>query len=152
MNDDKRMMWVALSYSAVLLLLIAGISYLVWDKPDPRVMYVPVPILVWAFAGGMVGVLYQLAFRKGQAIRLYTWLIAKPVIGMVMGGIVYFLAVSGELALNGKTDISNMELLNVLAFLGGFSDRYSVDLLDRVDRRTGFAQSPVARWQSGQGR
>jgi hypothetical protein len=40
--------------------------------------------------------------------------------------------VSGELALNGKAEIQNIEFLNVLAFLGGFSDRYSIDLLDRI--------------------
>lgn len=132
MNEDKKMMLIAILYSAVLLLLIAGVSCLVWDKPDPKIMYVPVPILVWAFAGGMVGVLYQIAFRRSQTARFYTWLVAKPIVGMVFGAIVYFLAVSGELALNGRTQISNIELLNVLAFLGGFSDRYSVDLLDRI--------------------
>ena len=132
MNDDKRMVWVAAIYSAVLLSMIAGVAYLVWDRPDPRIMYVPVPILVWALVAGMVSVLYQLAFRKRQTSRFYTWLIAKPVVGMVMGAIVYFLAVSGELALNGKAEIQNIEFLNVLAFLGGFSDRYSIDLLDRI--------------------
>ncbi|MFA5353867.1 MAG: hypothetical protein WC291_06540 [Thermodesulfovibrionales bacterium] len=132
MNEDKKLMRVAAIYAVVLLSIIAGVAYLVWDRPDPRIMYVPVPILVWAFLGGMVGVLYQLAFRKTQIPRFYTWLVAKPVVGMVMGAVVYFLAVSGELALNGKTEIQNIELLNVLAFLGGFSDRYSVDLLDRM--------------------
>ena len=49
-----------------------------------------------------------------------------------MGAIVYFLAVSGELVLNGKTQITNNEFLCVIAFMGGFSDRYSVDLLDKI--------------------
>jgi peptidoglycan/LPS O-acetylase OafA/YrhL len=132
MNEDKKLMWVAATYEVFLLSIIAGVAYFVWDRPDPRIMYVPVPILVWAFLGGMVGVLYHLAFRKTQVSRFYTWLVAKPVVGMIMGAIVYFLAVSGELALNGKTEIQNIELLNVLAFFGGFSDRYSVDLLDRI--------------------
>jgi peptidoglycan/LPS O-acetylase OafA/YrhL len=140
MNDDRRLMCVAAIYSGVLLLIISGVAYLVWNRPDSRIMYVPVPILVWAFAGGMVGVLYQLAFRKKLGPRFYVWLVAKPVVGMIMGAIVYFIAVSGELALNGKAQIQNIELLNVLAFLGGFSDRYSVDLLNRITGGTSVSR------------
>jgi hypothetical protein len=95
-------------------------------------MFVPAWILVWAFIGGMVGVLYQLAFSECPRTRLLTWLVAKPAVGVAMGAIVYFLAVSGELVLNGQTQIKNNEFLCVIAFLGGFSDRYSVDLLKKI--------------------
>ncbi len=99
------------------------------------IMYVPVPILQWAFVGGIVSVLYKLAFDRTQfpeSNALYLWIVAKPVVGIVMGALVYFIAVSGELALNGRTQITNIQFLNILAFLGGFSDRFSLDLLDRI--------------------
>jgi hypothetical protein len=108
--------------------------------PDPKIMYVPVPILQWAFVGGMVGVLYRLAFDRTDfqgSYALYPWIVAKPVVGIVMGALVYFIAVSGELALNGTTQISNIQFLNVLAFLGGFSDRFSFDLLEEISGRVG---------------
>jgi peptidoglycan/LPS O-acetylase OafA/YrhL len=136
MKDDKSLVWIAAGYSMVLLLIMGGVAYYLWDKPDPQIWYVPVPILMWAFIGGMVGVLYQLAFGQGLNPRFYTWLVAKPVVGLVMGAIVYFLAVGGELTLNGKTQIENIQILSVLAFLGGFSDRYSVGLLDRITGRS----------------
>ncbi len=135
MATDRTAVWISIGYSTVLLIVLGSVSYLVWDKPDPIIMYVPLPILQWAFVGGMIGVLHQLSFsrtrRTGQA-GFYAWLVAKPVVGLVMGAVVYFVAVSGELALNGRTDIANIQLLNVLAFLGGFSDKYSIELLERI--------------------
>lgn len=102
-------------------------------------MFVPVAVLEWGFVGGATGVLFRVAYpqeAKVAPVRFATWVVAKPVVGMVMGGIVYFPAVSGELALNGKGTIQNVQFLNVLAFVGGFSDRFSIELIDRlVDRR-----------------
>jgi len=131
-------------FACALFSTIAVVVVLLWNRPDPIVLYVPVYILVWGLLGGGVGVLHRLAFHRGdgkQGHELYTWVIAKPVIGMVMGGIVYFLAVSGELFLNGKTEISNIHFLNVLAFIAGFSDRFSIDLIDRVAARAGQGRS-----------
>lgn len=134
MDLDKNRFWIAIAYVVVLILIVGLGSYLLWDWPDgdPLIMYVPATILVWAFIGGVIGVLYQLAFSERPRTRLLTWLVAKPAVGLAMGAIVYFLAVSGELILNGKTTVTNIEFLCVLAFLGGFSDRYSIDLLNKI--------------------
>jgi peptidoglycan/LPS O-acetylase OafA/YrhL len=134
-NEPGKRLRLALLYAVLFLLLMGGVSIALWGIPDPKIMYVPVPILQWAFTGGMVAVLYRLTYHRkidlGEA-DLYVWVIAKPVIGMVMGAMVYFLAVSGELFLNGRTEIQNIQFLNVLAFIGGFSDRLSIGLIDRI--------------------
>jgi hypothetical protein len=138
-NKEANLIWIVLVYSLVLLSVLGVVSYLIWNQGELIIMYVPVPILQWAFVGGMVGVLYQLVFKRDRSTegtRFYAWLVAKPVVGLVMGAIVYFLAVSGELALNGRGQIKNIEFLNLLAFLGGFSDRFSVDLLNRIVSRS----------------
>lgn len=134
-KEDRTLFWIVIGYSIGLILVIAGLSYLLWNRSDPRIVYVPVSILEWGFIGGMVGVLYRLSFKQHRhrnESQLYRWIIAKPIVAIVMGAIVYFLAVSGELALNGSTRINNIEFLNVIAFLGGFSDRFSIDLLNRI--------------------
>lgn len=134
-KEDRTLFWIVIGYSIGLILVIAGLSYLLWNRSDPRIVYVPVSILEWGFIGGMVGVLYRLSFKQHRhrnESQLYRWIIAKPIVAIVMGAIVYFLAVSGELALNGSTQINNIEFLNVIAFLGGFSDRFSIDLLNRI--------------------
>ena len=135
---DRVLVLIAALYSLVLLLILGAVAYITWGKPDPQLWYVPVPILMWAFVGGMVGVLYQIAFKKDLNPRFYTWLVSKPIVGMIMGAIVYFLAVGGELTLNGNTEIANIQVLCVLAFLGGFSDRYSIGLLEKIADTTGI--------------
>ena len=135
MDERKNYFWIVFFYSLSLLIILGLLSYILWDRADPMIMYVPVPILQWAFVGGMVNVLYRLAFDRSalpEGDVLYSWIIAKPVVGIVMGALVYFLAVSGELALNGQTQINNIEFLNILAFIGGYSDRFSLDLLDKI--------------------
>lgn len=113
-NEQGKRFRLALLYAVLFLLLMGGVSIGLWGIPDPKIMYVPVPILQWAFTGGMVAVLYRLAYHRkidlGEA-DLYVWVIAKPVIGMVMGAMVYFFAVSGELFLNGRTEIHNIHNL-----------------------------------------
>jgi hypothetical protein len=135
MQDNRNRFRLVIGYSVGLIVVISILSYLLWNRTDPRIIYVPVYILEWGFVGGMVGVLYRLAFTRTahrDEAQLYLWAIAKPIVATVMGAIVYFLAVSGELALNGRTEIRNIEFLNVVAFLGGFSDRFSIDLLNRL--------------------
>ncbi len=134
-NEQKRIFWITLLYTVSFLLIMASVTYMLWDKPTFTIAWVPVDIMEWAFVGGFVAVLYRLAYQRGPGrtrIELYTWMVAKPIIGMVMGGLVYFLAVSGELFLNGQTRISNTQFLCVLAFIGGFSDRFSIELINRI--------------------
>lgn len=136
--------WIVLFYSLGLVISLGVLSYILWDRPDPKIMYVPVPILQWGFVGGVVSVLYRLAFDRShrpESDALYPWIVAKPVVGIVMGAIVYFIALSGELALNGKTEINNIAFLNILAFLGGFSDRFSLDLLEKIAGRVSKGKS-----------
>lgn len=142
--DKNNHFWIVFFYSLGLLISLGVLSYFLWDVPDPKIMYVPVPILQWAFVGGIVSVLYKLAFDRTHCPKsdaLYAWIVAKPVVGIVMGALVYFIAVSGELALNGKTQINNIQFLNIIAFLGGFSDRFSLDLLEKIAGRVSKGKS-----------
>ena len=135
MSENRTYFWIVFFYSVGLVVTMAVITYFLWDKKDPRIMYVPVPILQWSFVGGVAGVLYRLAFRGADASKdpnLFSWIVAKPVIGLFMGALIYFLAVSGELALNGKPQIANIQFLCAVAFLGGFSDRFSLETINRI--------------------
>ena len=139
----------------ILLYAVAtGVSALVWDRPDPTIMYVPVYILMWGFVGGVVSVLYYSAFPRpyDPGIDLRSWVIVKPFVGAIMGGLVYFGAVAGELFLNGRIQIQNIEFLNILAFFAGFSDRFSIDMIDKLVNRSlsaspesGAAEPPEPR-------
>jgi hypothetical protein len=126
----------------LLLLTIGIVSFVVWNKPDYFIMYVPVPILEWAFVGSMVAVIYRLSYRKiiwDSSIGLYTWVIAKPIIGLFMGALVYFLALGGGKLLGAPSDALKGEQvywLCVVAFIGGFSDELSLGLIKRIVTKT----------------
>jgi hypothetical protein len=160
-EDERRLLWLAIGVATVLMLVIAVLSYYLWD-PDiadpqkrrsaPIIMFVPVPILQWAFAGAMISVLYRLAYRidiKAVGLELYTWVVAKPLIGLFMGALVYFVALAVAKLLDGPPEaLQNALWLNVVAFVGGFSDELSIGLIKRfVQNRLGFKdeQSASAR-------
>lgn len=136
-NGERELFRIAVLFESLLLLVIGGVSLLLWGRPDPHIAYVPAPILEWAFVGGMVAVLYRAAYSPRSDIprvKLYTWAVAKPVIGLFMGALVYFLAVGGRLLLG--SDGSNVNpnsilWLNALAFIVGFSDKFSIDLINQ---------------------
>jgi hypothetical protein len=137
-REEKRYFWLTILYVLILLLTLVGVSFIIWNKPDYFIMYVPVPILEWAFVGSMVGVLFRLAYRKKvwtSAIGLYTWVIAKPIIGLFMGALVYFLALAGGKLLGAPSDALKGEQvywLCIVAFIGGFSDELSIGLVKKI--------------------
>jgi hypothetical protein len=140
--EEKKYFWLTILYVFLLLLTIAIVSFVVWNKPDYFIMYVPVPILEWAFVGSMVAVIYRLSYRKiiwDSSIGLYTWVIAKPIIGLFMGALVYFLALGGGKLLGAPSDALKGEQvywLCVVAFIGGFSDELSLGLIKRIVTKT----------------
>jgi hypothetical protein len=159
-NEQRKILLLAGLNITILFLVLGVLSYLLWNEPDPTIAYVPVPLLEWAFIGGMVAVLYRLAFREERLTKqLYLYIVAKPVIGLVMGGLVFFIALGTSILLGVSSyqrlivspEINqtvrdqfiffkgvNMWLpgymiywLCAIAFIGGFSDRFSIDLIDR---------------------
>lgn len=140
--EEKKFFWLTIVYVVLLLLVVVVVSVLIWDKPNYFIMYVPVSILEWAFVGGMVAVLYRLAYRKkvwDSNLGLYTWVIAKPIIGLVMGALVYFVALGGGKLLGAPDDALKGEQiywLNAVAFIGGFSDELSIGLINRLVSQT----------------
>lgn len=141
MNEQKKLFWITIGYVGALLIIMGVLTYLLWNKGNYTIAWVPVAILEWSFLGGMVAVLYRLAYpRNIPRISLYTWVIAKPIIGLVMGAVIYFVALGGGrlvganlLDKNGQiADLNTILWLNALAFIGGFSDRFSIDLINRI--------------------
>lgn len=133
-RQEMRFFRTAVACEFVLVIIIAAVSVLIWNRTY-YIMFVPVSILEWGFVGGVTGVLFRVAYPQNAAavpVRFTTWVVAKPVVGMVMGGLVYFLAVSGQMALNGGRGVGSNELLNVIAFFGGFSDRFGIELINKV--------------------
>ncbi len=151
-NEQKKLLWIAIGYVVLLIAVMAVLSYVLWDRTDPIIAYVPVPILQWSFIGGVIAVLYRMAYRQNTpGVSLYIWVVAKPIIGIAMGALIYFLVLSGMFVLTSYTQQTATQtpifpggqrsqasvnvsvfLLCALAFIGGFSEQFSTGLIKRI--------------------
>lgn len=131
---DRRQRWIVLGVAAFLLLLVALLGFTLRDfwTPDMSVPVVglPISIIIWSFIGGVAAMLQAFVdSKKTKPISInYEWLLWRPIVGMIMGCVVY-LAISAGLVVLGSDDISNLSnarnqfFLWALAFMGGFSDK-----------------------------
>lgn len=60
------------------------------------------------------------------------WYISKPIMGAIFGWFVFLVFYVGLVAVQGKTDQTNPLLLYVIAFLAGFSERFTIKIVDRI--------------------
>ncbi|MCX6677317.1 MAG: hypothetical protein NTU95_05150 [Methanothrix sp.] len=83
--------------------------------------------------GGVIGVLNGLMKNFKDD---YVWVITKPFIAMVMGGVVYFIALGGGILIGlpqtGSLPTNTIYLLCAFAFIAGFSEEFSLDLINRL--------------------
>ncbi len=159
-DDQKKTLWIIALYIILLLLVMSVVSVELWER-SYIIAFVPAAILEWAFLGGMTAVLYRLAYqRTTPGTKLYAWVIAKPIIGIVMGGVVYFLAVAGATLLGNnvpltknasEADTNRMLWLCAVAFIGGFSDRFSIQLINRIVSSATRDETEDAKEKPGEG-
>lgn len=60
------------------------------------------------------------------------WYLLKPLLGAIMGVVAVLIVQAGFFTLQGNLDINNPTPLLVLSFVGGFSERFFIQILDRV--------------------
>lgn len=61
------------------------------------------------------------------------WYLCKPVIGAIFGWFVAFVFFVGLISVQGNSaNLTNRHLLYVIAFLAGFSERFTVKIVDRI--------------------
>lgn len=114
------------------------------------ILSVPVTIVLWSLIGSLAAMLYR--FNKADDLdEPLRWLCARPVTGMVMGTIVY-LMIKGTLILSSSqipiSTLGSQEVMWLIAFLSGFSDRFCDFVLNLVVGRltgVGAEAKPEAR-------
>jgi len=129
-DTDPRILPLVIAYVIVLVAVLTVVSWLIWNRKDmPFIMFVPVAILEWAFAGGMVAVIYRLAspgLTKPKGRQLYAWAIGRPITGVFLGAVVYFVALAAAKLLAGTDTLGDSLWLNVIAFFGAFRQDLSI--------------------------
>ncbi len=126
--------------------LLAWVGTLVGSGADTTFTGVLVPFLnslIWGGIGGVVGALYSLWWHVSQLQdfdkRYNMWYLVQPIMGIVLGGIVYLIIATGFLALQGslpsaETARGVQMFPSLVAVLGGFRQKFVYELLDRIIR------------------
>lgn len=142
-RNNVRLIAVVVSVGAFILLFFLAIF-------GPRiglsaeslvpVLLVPVPILLWSALGSFTSLVYR--FNTASDLELQDplrWLVTRPLTGIVMGTIAFlvvkvgFLTTASDLA----DSLGKNELIWLIAFLAGFSDRFSESILRNIVGKLG---------------
>lgn len=109
---------------------------------------VPWPVIIWSLIGSFAAMIYRFNRQPihdfGNAIK---WMITRPVQGVVLGSAFYLVLVSGLFLFTGgtSTNVSDTaktseEIILILSFLVGFSDRFADTvfntLIDKYSKET----------------
>jgi hypothetical protein len=129
-DQSKQVLTLVVCYVVILLAMLCTLSWLVWNKGNIILMFVPVAIWEWSFAGSMVAVIYRLAsprFTKPAGLQLYAWAVGRPITGLFLGATVYFVALAGVKLVDADPNhLKDALWLNVIAFFGGFKEELSI--------------------------
>jgi hypothetical protein len=136
--EESKALWLTVCCVFVLLFLLLVVSIGVWNQPDKFIAYVPVPILEWGFAGGMLAVIHRISFTQTRVSRLMPWVVARPLIGMFMGAAVYFIALAIDAVTSIKLsgDPKKQLALNSIVFVAAFNDKFARATLGKVGLHT----------------
>ena len=94
---------------------------------------------MWGGLGGVIGALYSLYWHVAKVRdfdKQYTmWYIVQPVIGLLLGALVYLLIGPGVLTARGVMESETVALSffpYAVACIAGFRQRFVLEMIDRV--------------------
>jgi hypothetical protein len=134
--------WQLLGTETVYLVLILVLGYLVKRYPDYWLWSQLVgnsAKAAWfgALGGVTIGIygLYTHMSAKNFDASFKLWYLCKPVMGAIFGWFVYLVyyvgVVSAQANGTGPVGINNPDLAFLIAFLAGFSERFTIKTIDR---------------------
>lgn len=112
------------------------------------ILGVPLSVLVWGAGGSLAAILYRF-YKTPQDERVkwgyeFRWLLARPLIGIIMAAVAYVALFAGVFVLEGAVTgmetaagVRRPELFYVVAFLAGFSDKFYEGIIELLTSRVG---------------
>jgi uncharacterized membrane protein YciS (DUF1049 family) len=149
-RDQKEQRYWQYAALVVMFLYIAGLVTCVVvfkaasSTTETPIFRVPLAIVLWGAAGSLAAILYRFYSEQGriQFSSEFRWLVARPIIGIIMGAVVFLSLKSGLILLGqaelteGAVQASRIEVYSVIAFLAGFSDKFYLGVIDLLVART----------------
>ena len=131
-----------------LIVLIASITILALTNKFDYGLFksadgIPISILIWGAIGSLGAILYRF-YTETRRVHFdieARWLIARPIIGIIMGMIAYLAFRSGLILVTGGKVGGNgtesaPEFYWFIAFLAGFSDKFYIQVINLFVNRT----------------
>lgn len=149
-KEERYWQYAAIAIMIVYVAALVFAARIDFVSPTPRYLFgVPQSVILWGAAGSLAAILYRFYTEQGQ-IRFATefrWLIARPIIGIIMGGVVYIALNSGLVLLTASgaaqttasaaaSSTININSFWIVAFLAGFSDKFYLGVIDLLVART----------------
>lgn len=153
LNDEEREIsgqkrWRSTSIVIAIVYLVLLILTIPVFEADESIFGVPARILIWSGLGSFTAILYRFYKSSGRINfeKEFRWLIARPIIGIIMGGLAYLALASGVLILNstpGSVTPSGIDIDTlgeqwqywIIAFLAGFSDKFYEQVIEWLTSR-----------------
>ncbi|MEW6096342.1 MAG: hypothetical protein AB1567_07440 [bacterium] len=121
---------------AILLLLIPTIIFRFKGEEVLLLVGVPIQYYIWGGIGGIMAALYGFVRHASQRtldVQFVQWYYIKPVLGIIIGPIIYLLFTCIVFAMGGDIDHTKPNFLILLAcWIAGFSERFSLGMLDAI--------------------
>jgi hypothetical protein len=155
-HRDQRL-WNYFTIVVVLIyiaLIVAGMALADALKKVPTVFNIPQEIFMWAAAGSLAAILYKFYTKQDRVNFQYEvrWLIARPMIGIIMGAVAYVGVLSGLILLNAANNAGAAPAPSepvgraycIIAFLAGFSDKFYMGVINLLVSKTSLASEGPA--------
>jgi hypothetical protein len=139
-----NLFWIELAYLAIILLL----GYAIHKLPEfwlwSGLVTLSAKTAWFGALGGIAVALYgiysHVQVRDFDA-KYRLWYLCKPVIGAIFGWFVYLVYYVGLVSVQGvNVDVKTPAVPYAIAFLAGFSERFTVQIIDKV-------MQVLATWQ-----
>lgn len=104
---------------------------------DSTFLWVPSWAFMWGAIGGIFNGfwwLWQHAWRRELRKVWYVWYVILPIMGAILGALVYLVFLAGFITATGETQIKSQSFVMLLSALGGFSARWAVETLNNVTK------------------
>jgi hypothetical protein len=149
MNYRRRARAVAVLVSV---LSLAGIGCFLYfanssgmkGETTVPVLGVPSCVLLWSVIGSFAAILYRFSNAGDRELEdPLRWLFSRPLTGVIMGAITFLVLRAGLLTMSPAPDanavqkLGTNEIMWLVAFLAGFSDRFADGLLKSLVGRFG---------------
>jgi hypothetical protein len=151
LRDQTNWQWATfftiVIYIVGIVLVAIFLNRLPSNSPN-EVFGVPLLVIVWGAAGSLGAILYRF-YTEHRRIRFaaeFRWLIARPIIGIIMGAVVYLALTSGltllqtsqpiDIGTGSTSTTAHNPAFWIIAFLAGFSDKFYLGVIDLLVART----------------